>query len=412
MERKRLLLPGFISPELCEELVFVHKSCGVVGYRPHVFSTTLSHLVATNSAALIMPFIALRERVKEAVEEFFDCEFELFVEFTGLISWTTGANIGWHSDDNRDYLRQRHFSAVCYLNTYEQDFHGGLFHFQDGQPATVVPALGTVLIYSADATNIHSVDEVVDGERVTMALWFTRDQAHDEDKKLIDQLMNAMPLLRKEKDDSSDSLMNDLCGENYGIAPQPSQEKEESEGNADKDFTMTPMQFQSAPGDAILRDYFVPAPASTNMYWVTKSETVSSAPRNVGCETAYETITPNSNQEYDVRVKRLATLGFHCDYEPDSMLEKPLKLKYHHQCIAYEFANILHALQVVQFHEWRTCNSSSMCNKNQHEVMDIERTMVKPWEEYMRALSKDLLQMLPAWQNTGSIFTRQEEEMT
>lgn len=131
------------------------------------------------------------------------------------------------------------------------------------------------------------------------------------------------------------------------------------------------------------------------------------------------------------------------------MLEKPLKLKYHHQCIAYEFANILHALQVllasnrflhllqtgkvdanliivygnvlipidvdeqvVQFHEWRTCNSSSMCNKNQHEVMDIERTMVKPWEEYMRALSKDLLQMLPAWQNTGSIFTRQEEEMT
>ena len=27
----------------------------------------------------------MAERVKEAVEEFFDCEFELFVEFTGLI---------------------------------------------------------------------------------------------------------------------------------------------------------------------------------------------------------------------------------------------------------------------------------------------------------------------------------------
>lgn len=121
MERKRLLLPGFISTELCQELVFIHKSCGVVGYRPHVLSMTLSHLVATNSAALIMPFVALRVMVKEAVEEFFECEFELFVEFTGLISWTTGADIGWHSDDNRDYLRQRHFSAVCYLNTYEQD---------------------------------------------------------------------------------------------------------------------------------------------------------------------------------------------------------------------------------------------------------------------------------------------------
>jgi hypothetical protein len=29
--------------------------------------------------------MAMTERVKEAVEEFFDCEFELFVEFTGLI---------------------------------------------------------------------------------------------------------------------------------------------------------------------------------------------------------------------------------------------------------------------------------------------------------------------------------------
>ena len=27
----------------------------------------------------------MTERVKEAVEEFFDCEFELFLEFTGLI---------------------------------------------------------------------------------------------------------------------------------------------------------------------------------------------------------------------------------------------------------------------------------------------------------------------------------------
>lgn len=72
--------------------------------------------------------------------------------------------------------------------------------------------------------NVYWVPEqVVDGERITMALWFTRDPAHDEDKKLIDQLLNAMPLLRKEKDKPSDSQMKDLRGENTGIAPQPSQ---------------------------------------------------------------------------------------------------------------------------------------------------------------------------------------------
>ena len=26
-------------------------------------------------------------------------------------SWTKGANIGWHSDDNRNYLKQRHYSV-------------------------------------------------------------------------------------------------------------------------------------------------------------------------------------------------------------------------------------------------------------------------------------------------------------
>ncbi|KAK1314090.1 hypothetical protein QJS10_CPA06g02313 [Acorus calamus] len=64
---------------------FIHKSCGTVGYRPHVFSTTLAHLVATNSPHLLLPFLPLRERLRETVEEFFGCEYELFVEFTGLI---------------------------------------------------------------------------------------------------------------------------------------------------------------------------------------------------------------------------------------------------------------------------------------------------------------------------------------
>lgn len=32
--------------------------------------------------------------------------------------------------------------AVCYLNSYGKDFKGGLFHFQDGEPATLVPMAG------------------------------------------------------------------------------------------------------------------------------------------------------------------------------------------------------------------------------------------------------------------------------
>ncbi|WOL14192.1 hypothetical protein Cni_G22972 [Canna indica] len=185
----RRLFHGFVSDELCKELEFIHRSCGTVGYRPSVFSTTLPHLAATNCAHLILPFLPLRDRLKDTVEEAFGCEFELFVEFTGLISWCKGASIGWHSDDNKPYLRQRDFAAVCYLNSHKKDFKGGLFHFKDGEPSSIAPAAGDVVIYTADERNIHCVDEVMDGERLTLTLWFTRDSAHDEDAKL----MNLLP---------------------------------------------------------------------------------------------------------------------------------------------------------------------------------------------------------------------------
>ncbi|KAF3638808.1 putative 65-kDa microtubule-associated protein 6-like isoform X1, partial [Capsicum annuum] len=139
-----------------------------------------------------MPFIPIRERLREKAEEYFRCQYELFVEFTGLISWCRGASIGWHSDDNRPYLKQRDFAAVCYLNSYDADFKGGIFHFKDGEPADVVPMAGDVIMYTADDRNIHSVDEITEGERITLTLWFSRDASHDEDRKLISSLSPAL----------------------------------------------------------------------------------------------------------------------------------------------------------------------------------------------------------------------------
>ncbi|KAJ6768860.1 2-OXOGLUTARATE (2OG) AND FE(II)-DEPENDENT OXYGENASE SUPERFAMILY PROTEIN [Salix koriyanagi] len=188
----RLILHNFLTSEECKELEFIHKSSSTVGYRPNVFSTTLSHLIATNSSPFLIPFVPIREKLKEKVENFFGCEYELCIEFTGLISWCRGACIGWHSDDNRPYLKQRHFTAVCYLNSYGKDFKGGLFHFQDGEPTTLVPMAGDVAIYTADSCNIHAVDEIIEGERLTLTLWFSRDSAHDEDAKLISLLSKTM----------------------------------------------------------------------------------------------------------------------------------------------------------------------------------------------------------------------------
>lgn len=41
---------------------------------------------------------------------------KLFLTLLWKISWTRGASIGWHSDDNRPYLKQRDFTVcLCYL---------------------------------------------------------------------------------------------------------------------------------------------------------------------------------------------------------------------------------------------------------------------------------------------------------
>ncbi|GFQ03163.1 prolyl 3-hydroxylase 1 [Phtheirospermum japonicum] len=388
-EHPRLILRNFLSPDICKELEFIHKSSSTVGYRANVLSTTLPHLIATNSAHLIIPFLPIRERLKEKVEEHFGCEYELFVEFTGLISWCKGASIGWHSDDNRVYLKQRDFAAVCYLNSYEVDFSGGLFHFQDGEPSTIAPMAGDVIIYTADERNIHSVSEIRKGERATLTLWFSRDASHDEDAKLLTSL--------------SHSLLNNTPP--IGLC--------------------------------------FPTLASNNMYWFPPEE------------------ASRFQSGFDMRTARLNVLGFdvfsssqdcYLSKQEDScknfleLLKGPLYLACGDKLIASEFVNILHALQVVQFYDWKKGKEFETGEDViiQRPVSEIERrkidclkvelvkdaeladtlvghvrtsddersfdsvrfsAMVCEWESYTVKLRKQMAMSLPYWTKHQSIFS-------
>ncbi|CAI5980986.1 unnamed protein product [Closterium sp. NIES-65] len=175
------------------ELAFIHASSSTVGYRPHVRSTTLAHLIATNCGPFMLPILPIRDRIRDKVEEAFGMQLGLLVEFTGIISWLPGATIGWHADDNRPYLKQRAFAAVCYLNEYGKDFDGGLFRFRQGHPHTVAPKPGRLVAYSASGENEHCVDPVIRGQRLTLTLWFTLDPSHSEDLSLL-TLLSRIPL--------------------------------------------------------------------------------------------------------------------------------------------------------------------------------------------------------------------------
>ncbi|KAM3327728.1 putative protein isoform X1 [Capsicum galapagoense] len=388
-EHPRLILHNFLPLHVCKELEFIHKSCCTVGYRPNVFSTTLSHLIATNCHHFIMPFIPIRERLREKAEEYFRCQYELFVEFTGLISWCRGASIGWHSDDNRPYLKQRDFAAVCYLNSYDADFKGGIFHFKDGEPADVVPMAGDVIMYTADDRNIHSVDEITEGERITLTLWFSRDASHDEDCKLISSLSPALL---------------DVAGSK-------------------------------------LHSY-IPVPGSINMYWFPPDEASSFlSGLDIRCGRLH--VLGFDIYTFQETSHRSASDSSHNLLE---LLSRPLLLVRDSKLFESLFLNIMHALQIVQFYIWKFSDLKTKVEEmtpdatpitSQTQTTDIDRlksvflkdlqlaeqffghskpikdaefdsvafsAAVLEWECYVSKLHKELVLHLPHWKTNQSIF--------
>ncbi|CAN6465683.1 unnamed protein product [Victoria cruziana] len=279
-DRSRLILRDFVSLDLCKELEFIHKSCGTIGYRDSVLSTTLPHLIATGCGHLIMPFVAIRERLKEKVEEFFGCEYELFIEFTGLISLTP------HIFEAP--------KAVCYLNTCSKDFMGGNFHFQEGEPKNISPTAGTVVVYTADVRNVHCVDEITYGERLTLALWFTRDSAHDEDAKILD-------------------LLSQIYLDCHNV-PDPR----------------------------------LPVPASSNMYWFSL---VPESSQKLGFDIRWARVYILG---YNFYLNNLnSSIKLNSSDEVLELLNKPLLLVKDGYRLERQFSDSLQALQVVQFYLWR-----------------------------------------------------------
>ncbi|KAG8074205.1 hypothetical protein GUJ93_ZPchr0006g46208 [Zizania palustris] len=380
-EHPRHHLRGFLSHETCKELEFVHRSCGAAGYRPSVVSTSLPHLAATGCGHLILPFVPVRERLRDAVESAFSCPFDLFVEFTGLISWCKGASIGWHSDDNKPYLKQRAFTAVCYLNDHGKDYKGGILQFQDGEPSCITPVAGDVVIYTADNRNNHCVDEVTEGERLTLTLWFTRDSACDEDPKLLSFLSKT-----------------------------------------------------SLSYEPVHKKCCIPLPASDNMYWFSYNQSGF----DIRCARVHILgfcFHTSMDEENNFVVS--------AEDDPIELLGKPLRLGREDGVFDKIFANGLHALQVVQFYYWKApelaakrkqspsgsgsaCHPARQsrgtklalpCNHGLEQIIfglyknvDIEfvwndfELAVSMWEDYSEELQRKLLTFLPYWLSSEAIF--------
>jgi len=107
-------------------------------------------------------------------------------EFTGLLGWSAGAQMQPHSDNNRDYLKQRDYTAILYLNSSGPDFKGGSFHFCDSQGVSqqeIIPQTGRLLVFESGMT--HKLDLLSEGSRYTVTVWFTLQKGFNEDTKYL-----------------------------------------------------------------------------------------------------------------------------------------------------------------------------------------------------------------------------------
>lgn len=279
---------------------------------------------------------------------------------------------------------------MCYLNSYGVDFRGGLFHFQDGEPATFIPMTGDVLMYTADSRNIHSVDEISDGERLTLTLWFTRDKSHDEDSKLISFLTRS-PM------------------------------------NNSKEFDMFPL------------------PASDNMYWFSLEQ----APNyQSGFDLRCARIHVLGYDLYSSKVMNFSS-AVDLSLNFSELLTEPLQLSRGNELFEKEFANVLHLLQVVHFYHWKvaelqtseikrkTNNIVPLSQLEREKILDLKLVLLKDrelaetvfghttcaesmndfydwdtfsaavalWEAYIRKLIQEMHMHLPFWTTHQSLFS-------
>ena len=108
---------------------------------------------------------------------------QVYSYFTEIVLWRKGKKMDVHTDDGSNLtdkvkgatFAQRHYSAVTYIN---DNYIGGQTFINLNEKETYYsnPKVGSALIFTSDQRCPHGVTEVSDGNRITLASWFTRDK--------------------------------------------------------------------------------------------------------------------------------------------------------------------------------------------------------------------------------------------
>lgn len=237
--------------------------------------------------------------------------------------------------------------------------------------------------------------KIIDGERLTLTLWFSRDGSYNEDAKLISLL--------------SQSVSHNLSYKSSSC---------------------------------------VPLPASSSMYWFSLT-----SPQVFGWQSEFDIRCARLHVDgFDIHSTDYLKSDFPpCDssFDFSELLMKPLQIVRRDELFDKNFVNILHALQVVQFYCWKaseiqtseiemetnsivklsqsereciielksvllkdqqlaeTMFSSMSCERARDNSFDwaVLSAAVSAWEYYTCKLFEEMHTSLPHWKTQQSFFT-------
>ncbi|KAG7199780.1 hypothetical protein KM043_000443 [Ampulex compressa] len=222
-EEKRYVADGFLDSRECEVLLRLAEAGATEGdgyeerRSPHSIYERFEGLTIGRAALMsyfgqvepeVLELLLSRsEAVRDRVEERFGLERRLHPTYTHLVCRTAlpDSPAERHdlsheihadnciADDEGACHREspaftwRDYSAILYLN---DDFEGGEFFFAERgkgrqAEATISPRCGRVVAFSAGGENLHGVRAVSKGRRCAIALWFTRNERHEEYERIL-----------------------------------------------------------------------------------------------------------------------------------------------------------------------------------------------------------------------------------
>jgi predicted 2-oxoglutarate/Fe(II)-dependent dioxygenase YbiX len=103
----------------------------------------------------------------------------VFLEFWDIVHWPEGIKMESHSDNTYpdktpSNCFQRDYSSICYLN---HDYKGGNTFFVY-ENKTCIPQKGKIIFYPSGLQFTHGVSKVTEGNRYTLASWYSNDERY------------------------------------------------------------------------------------------------------------------------------------------------------------------------------------------------------------------------------------------